>query len=199
MFLYVKTFLKSYVISGPDYIRQKYNEPIEVKEVPVEKKEKSPTGSPHFYRKGTTPDQSPSSSPVPSPTPSPIAVKNTIFSRKSPAAVAPPTVTAGKQRVGSFDQLVILMIQLTVSKLTWYMSWSFYNTDVHPPKFTHIQHIFKLDNKLWILQKQCNQQCLHYLTQKAGKLSIKYGIVPSSSVYCYFALFRDIINSYNRS
>ncbi|XP_071062420.1 junctophilin-1-like [Pseudochaenichthys georgianus] len=86
---------------GPDYIRQKYNEPIEVKEVPVEKKEKSPTGSPHFYRKGTTPDQSPSSSPVPSPTPSPIAVKNTIFSRKSPAAVAPPTVTAGITKAAS--------------------------------------------------------------------------------------------------
>ncbi|KAF3858936.1 hypothetical protein F7725_012137 [Dissostichus mawsoni] len=83
---------------GPDYIRQKYNEPIEVKEVPVEKKEKSPTGSPHFYRKGTTPDQSPSSSPVPSPTPSPIAVKSTIFSSKSPAAV---TVTAGITKAAS--------------------------------------------------------------------------------------------------
>lgn len=84
---------------GPDYIRQKYNEPIEVKEVPVEKKEKSP--SPHFYRKGTTPDQSPSSSPVPSPTPSPIAVKSTIFSSKSPAAVTPPTVTAGITKAAS--------------------------------------------------------------------------------------------------
>ncbi|KAK5918813.1 hypothetical protein CgunFtcFv8_022761 [Champsocephalus gunnari] len=86
---------------GPDYIRQKYNEPIEVKEVPVENKEKSPTGSPHFYRKGTTPDQSPSSSPVPSPAPSPIAVKNSIFSRKSPAAVAPPAVAAGITKAAS--------------------------------------------------------------------------------------------------
>ncbi|KAK5859394.1 hypothetical protein PBY51_020952 [Eleginops maclovinus] len=90
---------------GPDYIRQKYNEPIEVKEVPVEKKEKSPSGSPHFYRKGTTPNVSPSPSPVPSPTPSPIVVKNIISSNKSPAAVAPPTVTAGITKAASKQSL----------------------------------------------------------------------------------------------
>ncbi|XP_071783534.1 junctophilin-1b [Centroberyx gerrardi] len=74
---------------GPDYIRQKYNEPVEVKEVPEEeKKEKSPSGSPHFYRKGTTPSQSPSQSPAPSPTPSPPAVKKGFFSSKAPAAAA---------------------------------------------------------------------------------------------------------------
>ncbi|XP_028988615.1 junctophilin-1-like [Betta splendens] len=69
---------------GPDYIRQKYNEPIEVKEEPVEdKKEKSPSSSPHFYRKGTTPNQSPSQSPAPSPTPSPTSPK------KTPGSAAP--------------------------------------------------------------------------------------------------------------
>lgn len=75
--------------SGPDYIRQKYNEPVEVKEVPVEEKnEKSPSGSPHFYRKGTTPTQSPSQSPAPSPTPSPVAVKKSFFGSKAPTAAA---------------------------------------------------------------------------------------------------------------
>ncbi|XP_055007433.1 junctophilin-1-like [Boleophthalmus pectinirostris] len=56
---------------GPDYIRQKYNEPLEVQEVVEEKKEKSPSGSPHFYRKGTTPEVSPSQSPPPAPCPQP--------------------------------------------------------------------------------------------------------------------------------
>ncbi|XP_070775277.1 junctophilin-1-like isoform X3 [Enoplosus armatus] len=79
---------------GPDYIRQKYNEPVEV--VPVEeKKEKSPSGSPHFYRKGTTPSQSPSQSPTHSPTPSPT-VKKTFFSSKTPATVT-PAKSAGKE------------------------------------------------------------------------------------------------------
>ncbi|TNN58133.1 Junctophilin-1 [Liparis tanakae] len=80
---------------GPDYVRQKYNEPLEVNEFPVEeKKEKSPSRSPHFYRKGTTPDQSP----TPSPTASPTLVKNTSFSSKSPAATATaPTKPAGKE------------------------------------------------------------------------------------------------------
>lgn len=104
------TYLCISVIQGPDYIRQKYNEPVEVKEVPVEeKKEKSPSGSPHFYRKGTTPTQSPSQSPGPSPTPSPAAVKKSFFTSKTPATVAPvlkdnktPTaesLTAGKQLI----------------------------------------------------------------------------------------------------
>lgn len=74
---------------GPDYIRQKYNEPVEVKEVVEEKKEKSPSGSPHFYRKGTTPTQSPSQSPGASPTPSPQAEKKSFFSSKTPASIAP--------------------------------------------------------------------------------------------------------------
>lgn len=98
--------LKVFVISGPDYIRQKYNEPVEVKEVPLEEKNnKSDTGSPHFYRKGTTPTQSPSGSPCPSPRASPTTVKNTF--NKIPASVAalakenksptPETLTAGKE------------------------------------------------------------------------------------------------------
>ncbi|KAM4623296.1 junctophilin-1b [Polymixia lowei] len=75
---------------GPDYIRQKYNEPIEVKEVPEEeKKEKSPSGSPHFYRKGTTPNHSPSQSPSPSSAPSPPATKKSFFSSKTPSTAAP--------------------------------------------------------------------------------------------------------------
>ncbi|CAF90800.1 unnamed protein product [Tetraodon nigroviridis] len=74
---------------GPDYIRQKYHEPVEVKEAPVEEKNnKSATGSPHFYRKGTTPTQSPSGSPCPSPRASPTTVKNTF--NKSPASMAAP-------------------------------------------------------------------------------------------------------------
>ncbi|KAJ3595507.1 hypothetical protein NHX12_004810 [Muraenolepis orangiensis] len=75
---------------GPDYIRQKYNEPLEVTEVPVEvKKEKST--SPHFYRKGTTPNQTPS----PSPTPSPPSPTKSYFSGNIPStSEAPPAASA---------------------------------------------------------------------------------------------------------
>lgn len=61
-----------------------------------EKKEKSPSGSPHFYRKGTTPTQSPSDSPAPSPTPSPTAPKKTFFSSNI-SGTAAPTKPAGKE------------------------------------------------------------------------------------------------------
>ncbi|XP_034558348.1 LOW QUALITY PROTEIN: junctophilin-1-like [Notolabrus celidotus] len=98
---------------GPDYIRQKYNEPVEVKEVVEEKKEKSPSGSPHFYRKGTTPNQSPSQSPAPSPPPSPSAGIKTFLSSKAsvaPAAKenkAPPaeSLTAGITKAASKQSL----------------------------------------------------------------------------------------------
>lgn len=83
-------------VPGPDYIRQKYNEPVEVKEDPVEEKKEKSSGSPHFYRKGTTPTQSPSDSPVPSPAPSPTAPKKTFFSSKA-SVTAPPTKPAGKE------------------------------------------------------------------------------------------------------
>lgn len=90
---------------GPDYIRQKYNEPVEMKEV-VEEKEKSPSGSPHFYRKGTTPNQSPSPSPAASPPSSPPAAKKTFFTPSKPAgkenqAPTPEAVTAGITKAAS--------------------------------------------------------------------------------------------------
>ncbi|TNM96168.1 hypothetical protein fugu_015829 [Takifugu bimaculatus] len=59
---------------GPDYVKQHSKEPVEIKEVPVEKKE-SPRDSPHFYRKGTTPPHSPMTSPVVTPPPSPRSSK----------------------------------------------------------------------------------------------------------------------------
>lgn len=61
--------------AGPDYLKQQLKEPVEIKEVPVEKKEKSPRDSPHFYRKGTTPPHSPVTSPGTSPPPSPHSSK----------------------------------------------------------------------------------------------------------------------------
>lgn len=61
--------------AGPDYIKQQLKEPVEIKEVPAEKKETSPKDSPHFYRKGTTPPHSPVASPGASPPPSPQSGK----------------------------------------------------------------------------------------------------------------------------
>ncbi|CAJ1082270.1 junctophilin-1a [Xyrichtys novacula] len=60
---------------GPDYVKQQSKEPVEIKEVPVEKKDKSPKDSPHFYRKGTTPPHSAATSPVTTPPPSPHSSK----------------------------------------------------------------------------------------------------------------------------
>ncbi|KAB5535415.1 hypothetical protein PHYPO_G00117420 [Pangasianodon hypophthalmus] len=70
---------------GPDYIKQKFSsEPIEIKEVIEEKKEKTPSGSPHFYRKGTTPTQTPTHSPGPTPPPSPpLSKKKSFFNRSA--------------------------------------------------------------------------------------------------------------------
>lgn len=61
--------------SGPDYVKQQLKEPVEIKEVPVEKKDSSPRDSPHFYRKGTTPPHSPATSPAATPPPSPQSSK----------------------------------------------------------------------------------------------------------------------------
>lgn len=61
--------------SGPDYVKQQLKEPVEIKEVPVEKKDSSPRDSPHFYRKGTTPPHSPATSPATTPPPSPQSSK----------------------------------------------------------------------------------------------------------------------------
>ncbi|XP_060940873.1 junctophilin-1-like isoform X1 [Limanda limanda] len=100
---------------GPDYVRQKYNEPVEVKEVPVEdKKEKSPSGSPHFYRKGTTPNQSPSPSPGPSPTPSPAVVKKTFFSSKTNTPAKP----AGKENKTPAAESLTAGLTKAASKLS---------------------------------------------------------------------------------
>lgn len=60
---------------GPDYVKQQLKEPVEIKEVPVEKKDSSPRDSPHFYRKGTTPPHSPATSPAATPPPSPQSSK----------------------------------------------------------------------------------------------------------------------------
>nr|XP_061811661.1 junctophilin-1-like isoform X4 [Nerophis lumbriciformis] len=60
---------------GPDYVKQQFKEPVEMKEVPVVKKDDSPSDSPHFYRKGTTPPHSPLNSPVGSPPHSPHSSK----------------------------------------------------------------------------------------------------------------------------
>uniref|UniRef100_A0A3P8X1W0 Junctophilin 1b n=1 Tax=Cynoglossus semilaevis TaxID=244447 RepID=A0A3P8X1W0_CYNSE len=87
----------SFYQPGPDYIHQKYSEPLEKKEIPPEEeKEKSPSRSPHFYRKGTTPNQSPSQSPNASPTPSPVAVKKSFFPTKTPNTTT--TAAEMKQR-----------------------------------------------------------------------------------------------------
>ncbi|KAF5908986.1 junctophilin-1-like, partial [Clarias magur] len=69
---------------GPDYIKQKFSsEPIEIQEVIEEKKEKTPSGSPHFYRKGTTPNHTPTQSPGPTPPPSPTPNKKKSFFNRS--------------------------------------------------------------------------------------------------------------------
>lgn len=79
----IKVFI---FFQGPDYIKQKFSsEPIEIKEIIEEKKEKTPSGSPHFYRKGTTPTQTPTHSPGPTPPPSPPPnKKKSFFNRSAP-------------------------------------------------------------------------------------------------------------------
>ncbi|KAL7851697.1 hypothetical protein AOLI_G00220530 [Acnodon oligacanthus] len=84
---------------GPDYIKQRFSsEPIEIKEVvPEEKKEKSPSGSPHFYRKGTTPTQTPTQSPGPTPPPSPPpGKKKSFFNRSAPKTAKESKVPAAE-------------------------------------------------------------------------------------------------------
>ncbi|KAM6948295.1 junctophilin-1b [Aplochiton taeniatus] len=97
---------------GPDYIKQRFNEPLDIKEVP-EVREKSPSGSPHFYRKGTTPDQTPDQTPEPSPPPSPtpptpppppppapVAKKNFFAAAPKPAGIENKIPTADNQTKG---------------------------------------------------------------------------------------------------
>lgn len=80
--------ITSFHFLGPDYIKQRFNEPIEPI-VQEEKKEKTPSSSPHFYRKGTTPDNSPTASPQSSPPPTPPSThtpepKKSFFSKLAP-------------------------------------------------------------------------------------------------------------------
>uniref|UniRef100_H3CRX1 Junctophilin n=1 Tax=Tetraodon nigroviridis TaxID=99883 RepID=H3CRX1_TETNG len=90
---------------GPDYIKQQFKEPVEIKEVPVEKKDKSPKDSPHFYRKGTTPPHSPVASPVATPPPSPHSGKkkgqtaNSNASRKTSKEEKPLRKTSKEEKI----------------------------------------------------------------------------------------------------
>lgn len=63
---YYLLFLSCSFFPGPDYIKQRFQEGVDIKENPEEKvpeKPPSPKESPHFYRKGTTPPRSPEASP----------------------------------------------------------------------------------------------------------------------------------------
>lgn len=92
-------------VAGPDYIKQQFKEPVEIKEVPVEKKDKSPKDSPHFYRKGTTPPHSPVTSPVATPPPSPHSDKkksqttNSNGSRKTIKDEKPLRKTSKEEKI----------------------------------------------------------------------------------------------------
>lgn len=92
-------------VAGPDYIKQQFKEPVEIKEVPVEKKDKSPKDSPHFYRKGTTPPHSPMTSPVATPPPSPHSGKkkgqtaNSNASRKTSKEEKPLRKTSKEEKI----------------------------------------------------------------------------------------------------
>lgn len=68
-------YVTSLTSAGPDYVKQQSKEPVEIKEVPAEKKDVTPKDSPHFYRKGTTPPHSPVTSRAVTPPPSPQSSK----------------------------------------------------------------------------------------------------------------------------
>lgn len=91
-------------VAGPDYVKQQLKEPVEIKEVPVEKKE-SPRDSPHFYRKGTTPPHSPMTSPVVTPPPSPRSSKkkgqtaHSNASRKTSKEEKPHCKTSKEEKI----------------------------------------------------------------------------------------------------
>lgn len=88
-------------VAGPDYVKQQLKEPVEIKEVPVEKKE-SPRDSPHFYRKGTTPPHSPVISPVVTPPPSPRSSKkkgHTAHSNASRKEEKPLCKTSKEEKI----------------------------------------------------------------------------------------------------
>jgi junctophilin len=73
-------FFFLFFFSGPDYIKQRFQEGMDAKENPEEKvpeKPPTPKESPHFYRKGTTPPRSPEASPKESHSPQPPSPKPT--------------------------------------------------------------------------------------------------------------------------
>ncbi|XP_031222816.1 junctophilin-1 [Mastomys coucha] len=74
---------------GPDYIKQRIQEGVDIKENPEEKvpeKPPSPKESPHFYRKGTTPPRSPEASPKQSHSPQPSSPGSLKKQNPSPGA-----------------------------------------------------------------------------------------------------------------
>uniref|UniRef100_A0A3Q3N2S6 Junctophilin 1a n=1 Tax=Mastacembelus armatus TaxID=205130 RepID=A0A3Q3N2S6_9TELE len=88
---------------GPDYVKQQLKEPVEIKEVPIEKKDRSPRDSPHFYRKGTTPPHSPVTSAGATPPPSPHSSKKkgqlaNSSSRKTSKEEKPPRKTSKEEK-----------------------------------------------------------------------------------------------------
>ncbi|KAI9523211.1 hypothetical protein NQZ68_029216 [Dissostichus eleginoides] len=90
---------------GPDYIKQPQKEPVEIKEVPVEKTEKPIKDSPQFYRKGTTPPRSPVANAVVTPPPSPHSSKkkkdqlpNSSSSRKTSKEEKPSRKTSKEEK-----------------------------------------------------------------------------------------------------
>uniref|UniRef100_A0A668U4L5 Junctophilin n=1 Tax=Oreochromis aureus TaxID=47969 RepID=A0A668U4L5_OREAU len=103
---------------GPDYTLQKYSDSQDVTEMPREEtKEKSLSGSPHFYRKGTTPTQSPSASPGPSPSSSPTAAKKTFYSSKTLASDVAAN-TGGKENKAPTADALTAGITKAGSKLS---------------------------------------------------------------------------------
>ncbi|KAK5877528.1 hypothetical protein CesoFtcFv8_025026 [Champsocephalus esox] len=97
---------------GPDYIKQPQKEPVEIKEVPVEKTEKPNKDSPQFYRKGTTPPRSPVANAVVTPPPSPHSSKkkkdqlpNSSSSRKTSKEEKPSRKTSKEEKTKSGRKL----------------------------------------------------------------------------------------------
>ncbi|KAM9307997.1 junctophilin-1 [Gastrophryne carolinensis] len=105
---------------GPDYLRQKFQEGVEVKENVEEKLPKnppSPKESPHFYRKGTTPPRTPEEkckeavkppSPPPPPPPPPSSNQEIRKYNSNPVAVMPANL---ERKSASAENLPISSIK----------------------------------------------------------------------------------------
>nr|DBA24199.1 TPA: hypothetical protein GDO54_011891 [Pyxicephalus adspersus] len=93
---------------GPDYVRQKFQEVVEVKENVEEKlpkKPPSPKESPHFYRKGTTPPGTPEEKRKEPSKPPPKELKR----KNSNSVVEPPAILERKS--ASIENLPISSIK----------------------------------------------------------------------------------------